>query len=196
VNIIYPRIAWKRLPTMLGIAFTGAILAGTYGALHDQISYTISPEYFTKLKFIQFSYADFGWPPRVFASEVGFLASFWVGLFGGWFLARVGLDTVSGDVRRKRIAISFGIVLLITAVSGAIGAALGIYFARHGNLIGWQKWKDVFEINDLSSFVIVAYLHYGSYLGALVGIIAAIAYVRKRASRDNAAAKATSHPAE
>ena len=48
---------------MLGIAALGAVLAGCYGALHDQISYTISPEYFTKVKFEQFRYADFGWPP-------------------------------------------------------------------------------------------------------------------------------------
>ena len=42
------------------LVFVGAVLAGCYGALHDQISYTISPEYFTKVKFEQFRYADFG----------------------------------------------------------------------------------------------------------------------------------------
>jgi hypothetical protein len=92
MNIFFPVIPRKRLRAMFGIAILGALLAGLYGALHDQVSYTISPEYFTKMKFEQFHYANFGWPQRVFASEVGFLASWWVGLFGGWALARVGLD--------------------------------------------------------------------------------------------------------
>ena len=46
MNIFYPVIPHRRLPAMLGIAALGAVLAGCYGALHDQISYTISPEYF------------------------------------------------------------------------------------------------------------------------------------------------------
>ena len=75
MNIFFPVIPRKRLRAMFGIALLGAILAGCYGALHEQISFNISPEYFTKMKFDQFRYADFGWPARVFASEVGFLAS-------------------------------------------------------------------------------------------------------------------------
>jgi hypothetical protein len=71
---------------MFGISLLGAVIAGLYGAVHDQISYSISPEYFTKMKFEQFSYADFGFPPRVCASEVGFLATWWVGLFAGWYV--------------------------------------------------------------------------------------------------------------
>ena len=60
---------------MFGFAVTGALIAGAYGILHDQITYTISPEYFTKLKFEQFHYANFGLPRRVFVGEVGFLAT-------------------------------------------------------------------------------------------------------------------------
>jgi predicted ribosomally synthesized peptide with SipW-like signal peptide len=32
---------------MLAIAFVGALVAGTYGVFHDQVTYSISPEYFT-----------------------------------------------------------------------------------------------------------------------------------------------------
>ena len=31
------------------------IIAGIYGAIHDQISFTFSEEYFTRFKFIQFN---------------------------------------------------------------------------------------------------------------------------------------------
>ena len=83
MNIFYPKIQLRHLPRMLGIAFLGAIVGGVYGILHDQITYSISQEYFTKLKFDQFRYADFGFPARVFVSEVGFLAACWAGSSAG-----------------------------------------------------------------------------------------------------------------
>ena len=90
MNLLYPKIPKERLPSIIRLAAFGAIVAGAYGALHDQVSYTISPEYFTKLKFEQFAWADFGWPRRAFVAQVGFLATWWVGLIAGWALARVG----------------------------------------------------------------------------------------------------------
>ena len=71
---------------MLGYALMGALIAGLYGVVHDQITYSMSPEYFTRVKFFQFHYADFGLPPRSFVAEIGFLATWWVGLIAGWFL--------------------------------------------------------------------------------------------------------------
>ena len=60
---------------MLGYAVVGALIAGVYGVFHDQITYSISPEYFTRLKFLQFHYADFGFPARVPESPNGSLVS-------------------------------------------------------------------------------------------------------------------------
>ena len=75
MNIFYPNLRWRWLLPMLGYALLGSLLAGVYGIIHDQITYSISPEYFTRLKFSQFHYADFGFPPRVFVAEIGFLAT-------------------------------------------------------------------------------------------------------------------------
>jgi hypothetical protein len=163
---------------MLGIALLGTLVAGTYGALHDQVSYSISPEYFTKMKFQQFAYADFGWPPRTFASEIGFLATWWVGLFGGWFVARAGLAEIPPPARRKCIVRTFAIVLTTAALIGAVGALIGVVVAR-GDLSAWSEMQQVLDIHDLRGFVIVAYLHAAGYLGALAGLILAIVYVRR-----------------
>lgn len=59
LRYIIPRIQLAELPPMFGSALLGGLAAGLYGVLHDQVTYTISPEYFTKLKFEQFAYADF-----------------------------------------------------------------------------------------------------------------------------------------
>ena len=77
MKFLYPRIAWRNLPLMLGLAAGGALLAGLYGAIHDEITYSLSEEYFTRLKFQQFRGADFGLHPCIFVAEIGFLAT-WV----------------------------------------------------------------------------------------------------------------------
>jgi hypothetical protein len=180
MNIFYPVIPRRRLPAMLGIAAFGAVLAGCYGALHDQISYTISPEYFTKVKFEQFRYADFGWPPRVMVSEVGFLASWWVGMIGGWILARVGLDQLPENIRTKCIAVAFSLVFITALFFGIVGTLIGYFESRSQDLSGWLHWQLELHLTDLPSFIIVVYLHWASYLGALFGVILAVIFVRQR----------------
>ena len=60
---------------MIGFTLVGAILAGLYGILHDQITFRISKEYFTRNKFDQFHYArpESG-SDLEFTSRIGFHA--------------------------------------------------------------------------------------------------------------------------
>jgi hypothetical protein len=178
MNIWYPRFPLRQLPTMIGTALLGAAVAGCYGALHDQISYTICPEYFTRFKFYQFSYANFDWPKRVFVSEVGFLASWWVGLVAGWLAARAGLAALPKTVRTKHIRRTFALVIGITAICGATGALLETMMTQDGDLSSWQRWHDYHGVQDLRGFAIVAWLHAAGYIGAFLGLVSAIVYVR------------------
>jgi hypothetical protein len=139
MGILYPRIKLARLPAMIGVSLLGALLAGVYGAVHDQISYSISPEYFTKLKFHQFSYANCGFHPRIFAAEVGFLASFWVGMIVAWLLARVGLTQIPPPQRRRVTIRAFLIVFAFALVLGISGALLGLARVKSGDLSSWQS---------------------------------------------------------
>ena len=110
---------------MLGYAVLGAFVAGFYGVLHDQITYSISPEYFTRMKFLQFHYADFGLPPRVFVAEIGFLATWWVGLIAGWFLARVAVPAFPGRSARAPILQGFAIMFASALSAALVGFLLG-----------------------------------------------------------------------
>jgi hypothetical protein len=176
MSVLYPEIDRSKLSTLLKVAGLGALVAGLYGALHDQISYTISPEYFTKLKFHQFAWADLGWPPRVFASVIGLLATWWVGLLGGWFLARAGLAEVPSAKRRRVTAVAFGLVGGAAVVCGIAG----LFFGRYDGTILNFLANDLAAagVEDPRAFATVAGLHDGGYLGALVGLIAAVLYVR------------------
>ena len=177
-NILYPKIRLALLPTMLGYAVLGALFAGCYGILHDQVTYSISHEYFTQFKFLQFYYADFGLPPCVFAAEVGFLATWWVGFVAAWFIARV---TVPAFPRRAAFRYSLHGFLIIFAVAftaSIVGYILGMF---HGSdYSAWAEFASTLRITDMPSFVRVAYIHNAGYLGGLIGLISAIIYVRRQ----------------
>jgi hypothetical protein len=71
-------------------------------------------------------------------------------------------------------------VFVTAIVSGCVGTLLGFIASRSSDLSGWKQWRDLLELTDLRSFIIVAYLHWASYLGALLGVIGAAVYVRRR----------------
>src|ERR1043166_5934952 len=154
---------------MLGYALLGALLAGTYGVVHDQVTYSISAEYFTRLKFSQFQRADFGFPPRVFVAEIGFFAT--------WFIARITVPSFPPAVAFRHTARGFAIILACALASSAVGYVLGVL---HGSDYStWETLASTLQISDVPAFVRVAYVHNAAYLGAVLGLIVAIVYLRK-----------------
>ncbi len=169
-----------RLAASLRIASGGAVVASAYGAVHDQISFTISPEYFTRMKFEQFAWADprtAGAPDRVFVGVIGVLATWWVGAIAGWALARVGFREPEAAPWRDVVR-ALGAMLGIAVVCGIVGGLLG-WIASRGDLRGWEEWRVGLELRDVPSFVVVAWLHWASYLGGAIGLVVAVLRVRR-----------------
>lgn len=162
------------------LALAGALIAGYFGILHDQITYTISPEYFTRMKFDQFRRADFGFPPRLFVAEIGFLATWWVGLIAAWFLARVALPKFESP--GKKVMAALAVIVGITVLSAIAG-----YFAGPVMLVnrpGWRDALDSFGVTDALAFNRVAGIHLGSYAGAFLGWLAMmVAFVKSGGDR-------------
>ena len=153
---------------MFGMALLGSIIAGIYGILHDQVTYSIGPEYFTKLKFKQFHYADFGLGDRVFASCIGFLATWWVGFIIGWFLSRRLIPNQDRATAYRGILKGFAIVFASGLLAGGIGYLYGTSIELNGPHSLWQPVFERFQINDPAGFVRVAYIHNASYLGGFI----------------------------
>jgi hypothetical protein len=184
--LLYPRLRAAWLPAILRCALSGALLAGLYGVLHDQITYSISPEYFTRLKFSQFHYANFGLPPRVFVAEIGFLAAWWVGLIAGWFIARVAVPAFPPAELRPRCLQGFTIIFACAFAASLVGFGLGLLHRTHADSSSLREFASSLGVVDLPNFVRVAYIHNASYLGALLGLILATIHLRhlgRRASR-------------
>jgi hypothetical protein len=176
VSYLYPKISLKTLPTMLGFAVLGAVVAGVYGIVHDQITYSISSEFFTRLKFQQFHWADLGGPPRLFVAEIGFLATWWVGFFAAWFLTRVTVRVFSPKVAFRHAVCGFLIVFAAALGAANVGNLLG---CARTDFSAWEGLGSTMQVRDLPNFVRVAYIHNAGYLGGLIGSIAAIVYVRR-----------------
>jgi hypothetical protein len=181
-NIFFPKVPFALLPRILACAAVGAIIAGCYGMVHDQITYSISAEYFTKLKFKQFHYADFGWPPRAFVAEVGFLATWWVGLFAGWFIGRVAVPRLPRERVSRYCANAFAIMFVFAALGTLMGLVLGLIHGQ--DFSAWEPIAYPLNVENMPAFVRVAYIHNASYGGGLIGLVAAVVYVSRVGKRE------------
>jgi hypothetical protein len=180
LRFLIPRITLPQAGQMLLFGLVGAVIAGAYGVLHDQVTFSIGPEYFTQFKVYQFEYQDDPGPARWVAAKIGFQASWWVGFFAGWFLARLAVPRVLLPVAARLCARGVAGMLAVTLLAGGIGWAWAYWQLDEATLSWWAEAVRGFNITDVRAFAEVGYVHEGSYLGALVGLIGAGIWVRRR----------------
>lgn len=158
---------YLQFPLMVFIAI---VMASIYGALHDQVSYTVSQEYFTLFKYIQFQVDTLSVPARVKAGIIGVLATWYMGLPIGLFLGVTGLKAARQEYFGLCIR-TFGVVILVAGLTGIIGLAYGWFFASHdpGDYHGWFIPDG---LKHTRNFLSVGYMHNFSYLGGATGLAA------------------------
>lgn len=156
------------------------LIAGLYGALHDQLSFTIAPEYFTRFKYDQFGFepAWFG-GHRPTVAVIGFLATWWVGLLMALFIAPLGLMFKEPVRMRKEIIRATLLTLGTAALSGLAGLAYGWWFLN-GAPGGWYLPEG---LADPHAFLAVGSLHNFGYAGGVLGLCAAVTVMVWRRQR-------------
>ncbi len=157
------------------------ILAGVYGAIHNQISYTVSAEYFTKFKFRQFGLLDVNLPDRVRASIVGFLASWWMGILIGLLVGGAGFIHPGPRQMLKVSLWAFFIAVAFTFLFGLCGLLYGYVETNTIDLTNYQGWFIPHDVIDLRRFLCAGYMHNASYLGGTLSIF--IAFIFQIAAR-------------
>ncbi len=168
----------KRIFLLLLIIGLGPLIGGLYGIIHDQLTYTISPEYYTKFKFYQFGLMDIGneaiFPnPRLEVSAVGFMATWWMGLPIGLILGLVGL-TIKDNKQMFRITLkAFVLTTIVAFITGLIGLAYGKFVLAETGVSWWLPENLINKKN----FIAVGSMHNFSYIGGLTGLIAGIIYI-------------------
>ena len=150
------------------------LVAGMYGSVHNQVSYTVSPEYFTQFKFHQFNIVD-KYPDRIGAAIVGFLAAWWMGILISLFLVPIGMVAKGFRSYCLTVVGSFLVVAMTAMVTGMVGLIVGI--ATVPNDAEIQQTKFATNIQDDVAFLWAGSMHNFSYLGGAIGLIAGVVYI-------------------
>ena len=165
----------KKFGICILLFFIICFLAGLYGFLHDQISYTVSPEYFTKFKFNQFNIQD-SLHNRIGAGIVGIQATWWMGLIIGIVIIPVGLIIPNWKNYFKVMLWTFIYVTLTALIIGIIALIYGLINYNINNLPYWSKYIPN-DVENIVNYCIIGNMHNFSYIGGIGGIVVGIIYI-------------------
>lgn len=178
MNIFYPRLTLRQFGWMFVFGLAGAVTSGAYGILHDQITYRIGPEYFTKFKIIQFYYLDPRAPMEWTVTKIGFLATWWVGLFAGWFMGRVTIPHEPLGKAARRSMLGALLMLAMSALFAASAFLISPKSLEDQRLQNWGPMLADYDIADVLGFMRAGYIHNASYLGGLTGLVTVLVWLR------------------
>lgn len=172
----------KKFLSFLLIIICACIFAGIYGVIHDQLTYSISPEYYTKFKFYQFGLIDEGVEavmpnPRMMVSIVGFLATWWMGIPIGMMFGALSIIQSDWKTMLKNSLVAFLITTIVAFVVGLSGLTYGYFVLSEEPRDSFVRWFIPSNLADFRSFISVGSMHNFSYLGGLIGMVAGGVYV-------------------
>jgi len=145
-----------------------------YGIIHDQITFSISPEYFTKFKYRQFGFERYWFGGhRKAVAVIGFLATWWMGLIIGFIIASVGL-IFTDHVTMRNVIIKAMIIVFLAAI---VFAFAGFLWGKYHLLNTGVNWWLPDDLIDKNNFIVVGSIHNFSYTGGIAGLLIAIAYM-------------------
>jgi hypothetical protein len=174
---------WREYSFLL----VAGILGGLFGVGVDQLTSTISPEYFIFGKGIPNDAAF-----RVHVASLGFQAGFIMGIVVG------GIYLLANNPRPQRISLSFvrlfrfAVAPLIAAILVAPISALVVGHSDPLNLA--HEFREVLSPTEIGHFRLVWGIHLGIYAGGTMG--AALGVMQIRRLRADAAGTVDAPPTE
>ncbi|MEM8859405.1 MAG: signal peptide-containing protein [Chloroflexota bacterium] len=170
-------MVFRKISVYVLLVGLSAIIGGIYGVLHDQISYTFSPEYFTQLKFEQFGLLWAYDSPRLGAAVVGWMATWWMGVIVSIFLGAFGFYTFeTPKLMASNLVRAVLVVVGVALLTGLLGLAWGYIRVTPRSIDTYLNFIPDGVQNPVQ-FVRVGFMHNASYLGGLTGLLAGIFYL-------------------
>lgn len=160
----------QKLATFIAFVAVAALAAGLYGAFNDQISFTVSDEYFTKFKFYQFHLLDSTVPQRLRAAEVGFLASWWMGLPIGLLTGVAAFIHPSAAQMCRALLLSLPLIIGTALAFALSGLVYGFVQTSHLDVGTYVGWFIPQGLERPRNFVCAGYMHNFAYLGGVAAI--------------------------
>ena len=149
-----------RISIFVFLILSAVLLAGFYGALFDQITYTVSNEFFTKMRFHQHGVKG-NVNERWEVAKIGFENTWKVGLILGTFLSLGGLLQSSN---RKMLAVTMQSIV-ISMVTGFLFGIIALLFAHPSIEIASEM-----NIENKDAFNKVLSMNNYSYVGGIIGM--------------------------
>ncbi|MBD2716622.1 hypothetical protein IC231_16365 [Hymenobacter sp. BT646] len=164
----------KKLGICIGLVCLTTLSAGIYGMVHDQVTYTISAEYFTKFKYEQFGFEPGGFGGhRPTVAIIGFLATWWFGLFIGSVFGVLGLVFIERARLVSVILRAVRLAFALTAIAGIAGFLYGRFSLIHTGVTWWLPEN----LMDKAAFITVGSIHNFGYAGGLLGLLSGTLYI-------------------
>ena len=152
------------------LVFSAILMAAMYGIIHDQVTYSISPEYYTKFKFPQFG-MEGNISPRLGATYVGIMATWWMGIPIGLMLGFTGLIHKDNKTMFRVTIKAFLVTIMVALLTGFTGLAYGSLILARQPIENLEYWLIPDDIHDLKHFIAVGSMHNFSYAGGLIGLV-------------------------
>jgi hypothetical protein len=164
------------------------VIASLYGVAHHQITFSVSPEYYTKFKFIQTNLADtlaaqHMTQPRSAVVIAGVKTSWAIGAIVGAILGLIALVFPSAENMFRAAWQGLALTLLISILLAA-----GSYFYGPNANIGAGAYDTMPQhipgnVTNKPAFFRAASLQYGVLLGWCVGLLGGIILLLVRNNR-------------
>ncbi len=172
---------FRKIDIYVSMFLLAVLIAALYGAVHNQISYSFSSEYFTHFKFVQFGLLWAQDTQRLGAAYVGVLATWWMGIILFSILGLFGFMFPSPKQMALELSRSLIIVVTIALITGILGLLYGFLVVNETSISNYSKWLWP-DVTHPIQFIRVGFMHNASYLGGLMGLIGGVFYLimRKR----------------
>lgn len=166
------RLVFRVIQVVILLA-AACVIAGLYGVVHDQVTYTVSPDYYHHLKFEQFRVPEHQ-HNRIGAAGVGWSATYWMGFVVGLPLLAAGFLLLKLDRYAKAVGTAFGLAIATAACTGLVALAVVLPLQLESLLPGYRLPEGVV---DREAFLEVGTIHNAGYLGGGLGFFIGLGYL-------------------
>jgi hypothetical protein len=174
-----------KLPILVLLLAIAALAASVFGALHNQLSYSVGPSYFTALKFDQFG-IDPTTAPRVGAALVGVQAAWWMGPLVALPAFLYGFVAVPRTETFFAAGIGAIGLVVVLATMAALGGLVGGIAAQATGVL--DTYLTLPEGPTRADFYRAGFMHDASYVAGALGLPVAFWPMRRARRIDMARA--------
>lgn len=164
------------------------VITSIFGVAHHQITFSASPEYYTKFKFIQTNLADtlaaqHMTQPRSAVVIAGVKTSWFVGLSIGILIGFIALIFPTAETMFPAALQALGITLLVSAITALFCYYSGSYAHLGSGIYDTLPTRLPGNLVNKQAFLRGASIQYGALLGYILGFAAALIFLPVRNTR-------------